>query len=219
MFGVPFVGSQPQPASEPEDYEAMLSGGSERMPQSTATVDDSPFAASNVESSIKQIIANGGKDKDIMEYLNMVKLMQSLNPEPEPLNSTAAGVVTDLQNGIANIEQLSEEYASSGANNPVTGWLRSKNPFDTEAKSIQADTARVKQVIGKALEGGVLRKEDEVKYAKILPTINDTDEVAQRKIAAITSDLRRKLALYQSNLGGGGGGVDVSSLSATNSYE
>ena len=39
----------------------------------------------------------------------------------------------------------------------LTGW-------GTDAKKKQALIDRVKQVIGKTLEGGVLRKEDEVKY-------------------------------------------------------
>ena len=37
-------------------------------------------------------------------------------------------------------------------------------------------------MIGKALEGGVLRKEDEEKYKDILPTIGDTEAVALSKI-------------------------------------
>ena len=41
---------------------------------------------------------------------------------------------------------------------------------------------RVKQVIGKSLEGGVLRREDEYKYVKILPTIQDPPDVAKAKI-------------------------------------
>lgn len=86
------------------------------------------------------------------------------------------------------------------------------NPFDTGAQNLQADTARIKQVIGKALEGGVLRKEDEEKYAKILPTLNDSDEVAQHKIDTIAADLQRKLGLYQQNLGSSGGGGDITSL-------
>jgi hypothetical protein len=174
---------------------------------------DNPFDPSNATANIKKILANGGKPKDVQDYVSLVAALQSIqanaNPTAKPLNSTAAGVVSDLQNGIANIQQLGEQIGTSDVNGPLKGFLRSKNPFDTNAQSLQANIARVKQVIGKALEGGVLRKEDEVKYQKILPTLNDTDATAQAKITAITGDLQRKLALYQQSIGSGDGGALV----------
>ena len=39
-----------------------------------------------------------------------------------------------------------------------------------------------KQVIGKALEGGVLRKEDELKYERLLPTLRDPDSLRRFKL-------------------------------------
>ncbi len=171
---------------------------------------NNPFAVENARTNVEKILTAGGKAKDVQEYLGLVEALQKLEPAaPKPLNSTAAGTVTDLQNGIANIGQLSDDFASSSVNSPLLGRLRSANPFDTQAKTLKANVARVKQVIGKALEGGVLRKEDEIKYAAILPTLSDTDEVAQNKINAIMGDLQRKLQLYQANIGNGGGGSYV----------
>jgi len=72
----------------------------------------------------------------------------------------------------------------------ITGW-------GTDAKKRQAVIDRVKQVIGKTLEGGVLRKEDEAKYEKILPTIGDAPDVAKAKLdgldAAIDKRKQRRL--------------------------
>ena len=83
----------------------------------------------------------------------------------------------------------------------LTGW-------GTEAKQKQAQIDRVKQVIGKALEGGVLRKEDEAKYEKILPTIKDSPELVRAKlnglVAAIEKRHGRKLEALES------AGYDVS---------
>lgn len=162
-----------------------------------------PYSRENLMYDIQRDPKN--RDKYINYYKDIQEIFAA--PETKGLNSTAAGTVTDLQNGISNIRQLSDDFAASGVNNPGIGWARSKNPFDTDAQTLQANIARVKQVIGKALEGGVLRKEDEIKYAKILPTLNDTDAVAQNKIQAIADDLDRKLYLYQQNLGTGNGGV------------
>lgn len=81
------------------------------------------------------------------------------------------------------------------------------------AKQKRAVIDRVKQVIGKALEGGVLRKEDEYKYTKILPTIGDKDAVVLTKLngleTAITQRLEQTIeALEQAgyNVGGFRGG-------------
>ena len=52
--------------------------------------------------------------------------------------------------------------------------------------------ARVKQVIGKALEGGVLRKEDEAKYAKILPTIGDPADVVATKLDGLERAIKQR---------------------------
>jgi hypothetical protein len=50
----------------------------------------------------------------------------------------------------------------------------------------------VKQVIGKTLEGGVLRKEDEIKYEKILPTISDPPAVAQSKLEGLQKAITQR---------------------------
>ena len=61
----------------------------------------------------------------------------------------------------------------------------------------------IKQVIGKALEGGVLRKEDEEKYNEILPTITDTAEVAIRKMQMLNNRRKKAKAIYERNIGAG----------------
>jgi hypothetical protein len=65
----------------------------------------------------------------------------------------------------------------------ATGW-------GADAKSRQAVIDRVKQVIGKALEGGVLRKEDEYKYEKILPTIGDVPAVVKAKLDGLDAAIK-----------------------------
>ena len=67
----------------------------------------------------------------------------------------------------------------------ITGW-------GSDAKQKQAVIDRVKQVIGKALEGGVLRKEDEYKYTKILPTIADPAEVVQAKLDGLDQAIMQR---------------------------
>lgn len=100
---------------------------------------------------------------------------------------------------------------SNNANNPGIGQLRGLNPYDTKAQTLQSQIGIAKQIVGKALEGGVLRKEDEIKYAKILPKMGDTDAVAQYKIDELYNLISDRLELYKNSISGDGGS-DLSSL-------
>jgi hypothetical protein len=79
-------------------------------------------------------------------------------------------------------------------------------------KSRQATIDRVKQVIGKALEGGVLRKEDEEKYKKILPTIQDPPDVVETKLTGLEQAIRLRRERHLENLSSAG--YDTSRFSA-----
>jgi hypothetical protein len=74
----------------------------------------------------------------------------------------------------------------------------------SDAQAIRAQIATAKQVIGKALEGGVLRKEDEVKYEKILPQLSDTPAIAQIKINQVRNLIKRGKENYIGNQGKAG---------------
>lgn len=71
-------------------------------------------------------------------------------------------------------------------------WVTEMTGWGADAKSRNAVIARVKQVIGKALEGGVLRKEDEEKYKDILPTIGDVSSVVKTKLEGLDSAIRKR---------------------------
>ena len=77
-------------------------------------------------------------------------------------------------------EAMTGTWAALSAAAP--NWVTELTGWGTDAKGRQAVIDRVKQVIGKALEGGVLRKEDEYKYTKILLTIKDVPEVVKTKL-------------------------------------
>lgn len=54
----------------------------------------------------------------------------------------------------------------------------------------------MRQVIGKALEEGVLRKEDEIKYEKILPKISDSPQLVKSKIESLDTSLRQRKSTH-----------------------
>lgn len=196
------------------DEESILSQLEQGDTPDIGAEQESQFDQNKINEGLQQAALKAlasGDTKGLENITKVAALIQGMQETKggKELNATAAGNVTDLENGIINIGELSDQFGASDANNPVIGAVRGLNPLDTDAQGLQANIARVKQVIGKALEGGVLRKEDEVKYGKILPKLTDTDDVAARKISAIQSDLARKLSLYKKNLGGGGGGTVI----------
>ena len=71
-------------------------------------------------------------------------------------------------------------------------------------KKLQAEIDLARQTIGKALEGGVLRKEDEEKYRNILATITDQPEVALAKLDQLNTMLQRDQSRYRERLGASG---------------
>lgn len=104
--------------------------------------------------------------------------------------------ITEIRQGLAGIADLRKAVSGQGNTGLVSrfaAWVPGVTQitgWGTDAKSRQATILLVKQLIGKGLEGGVLRKEDEAKYANILPTMGDSTEVAINKVDQLEQRLR-----------------------------
>lgn len=171
------------------------------------------YPAQNMMNDIQNDFqATGGKNVD--KYLSLYKALSAVSKAQgtgQKYNSTASGVIADTTTGLQALQNLKGTIASSNVNNPIIGQLRGLNPYDTDAQNLQSQIGVVKQIVGKALEGGVLRKEDEVKYAKILPKLGDSDAVAQNKINQLYDLISQRLDLYKSSISGSDQ-TDLSSL-------
>lgn len=130
--------------------------------------------------------------------------------ELRPVTSGDANKIADFDTSLDDLKTLRTDIpkgatgarAKAGTMLPnvvteVFGW-------GGDAKQKQATIDRVKQVIGKALEGGVLRKEDEYKYEKILPTIGDPDQVVKSKLDGLEKAIRERRATLLDALDDGG---------------
>jgi hypothetical protein len=83
-----------------------------------------------------------------------------------------------------------DKYAS--VMGPITGGVRKLNPYDVTAQDFNSQIKGVAQIVGRAMEGGVLRKEDVPKYEAILPKINDTPDVAKVKMQNVLNMLEEQ---------------------------
>lgn len=97
------------------------------------------------------------------------------------LPATTVLELSGAQEAIKQLDQMMGSAADLKKDYGPLNGLRTINPYDSEAQDFNQLVATTKQVIGKGLEGGVLRKEDEAKYEKIIPTFGDTKEVRIQK--------------------------------------
>jgi hypothetical protein len=118
-----------------------------------------------------------------------------------PVLSSDANRIAEIDTSLDDVDALAGEIGKTGAASRVGAALPNvvteMTGIGMDAKQRQAVIDRVKQVIGKALEGGVLRKEDEYKYTRILPTIGDPPQVAASKLQGLKRalQLRRQTTL------------------------
>jgi hypothetical protein len=130
-------------------------------------------------------------------------ISQSNKAEQRPVLASDANRIAELRNSLDDLKALRDTIAAPGEmagtgmmaqiGAAVPNFVTEFTGFGTDAKKKQAMIARVKQVIGKALEGGVLRKEDEVKYSHILPTIGDVDDVVIDKLNGLEASIQREI--------------------------
>lgn len=111
-----------------------------------------------------------------------------------------------LPGELSNIERALKENADLFG--PVGGRLGAINPYDMRSQNINSQVKATAQMIGKYMEGGVLRAEDIPKYAAMLPGLSDTPETAQNKINNVRALLTRKYNTDLESLQQGG--YDVS---------
>jgi hypothetical protein len=111
-----------------------------------------------------------------------------------------------LENLETTIDEFSDKFG------PLRGRLSSRNVYDEDSQAVQSLVNTTAQIVGRAMEGGVLRKEDEIKYKNMLPQLTDTPAVAKRKLANVVKVIQEQRKIReQSFLRAGystGGGVD-----------
>jgi hypothetical protein len=116
------------------------------------------------------------------------------------LGEKAVNDYTELQ-GVVEMADNLEGRITQGAKlmGPVEGE-KSRWPWAESHRKLQAEFDLVRQKIGKMVEGGVLRKEDEAKYLKILPAMTDVPTVAVDKARRFSALMRKDLSRYMENM-------------------
>lgn len=110
------------------------------------------------------------------------------------LGATAAEGLSGTYQGIKQMTDLKGmiNQLPGRITTPGIAQLSAMNPLDTDAQTFNQYVKTYKQVIGKGLEGGVLRKEDEYKYDQIIPKVGDTKAVLRKKAEQLQRMLENK---------------------------
>lgn len=135
----------------------------------------------------------------------------------EPADKVTQGALKDLANLDTALESLTSLRKVIEANpdkiGPVSGRLRYVPWLGASRQIVNADIERVRQEVGRAMEGGVLRKEDEEKYKRILPATEDIPEVARYKLDQLEAKLKQDIQKYVGRQQEGQRGRDLSAPS------
>lgn len=124
-------------------------------------------------------------------------------PPDKVLSVNEGNVIPSMLQDIHNTIQANKDVFG-----PTSGRLAGLNPYDTKAQTIQSQVKAASQAFGRYMEGGVLRKEDEEKYAQMFPQLSDTPEVAAAKLQNVDRLLKSKQSSNVEALGNAGYNVD-----------
>jgi hypothetical protein len=194
-------GAQPLDAGSRQTLQGMALQEDVALPASVASDPDVPHKRAielenlRHKNDLSQIAAQGAQSR------------QTAATKPAPAGrgvlSGDANRIAELRSSLDDLGTLRKTIAAPGESGAtgtmakvgamVPNAVTEMTGFGMAAKQKQAVIDRVKQVIGKALEGGVLRKEDEAKYARILPTIADPDAVVETKLSGLNTAIRQRL--------------------------
>ena len=157
---------------------------------------EKPAAPKEDNEPLQAVMGPDGQPVLVPRHQAIGKRPASTREQGRPVTSSDAGRMADIDTSLSDVDTLERDLGTTGAGSQIGAALPNviteMTGLGEDSKRRQAVIDRVKQVIGKVLEGGVLRKEDEVKYAKILPTIGDPPEVAKAKIAGLREALGKR---------------------------
>lgn len=171
------------------------------IPPETTPVN--PYGATVEELGQLYALALGSGDK---KAISQLKELYDVEMEYQKNYGSKAGqrlpasnvaTLAEMETAIQLMPKLWTLYEESrSVFNPALGKIRTINPYDKDAQKANTTIFLVKQIIGKGLEGGVLRKEDEYKYEKILPKLTDTPSTVEAKIQLLEQVLQEKYDTY-----------------------
>ena len=174
-----------------QQFASRISSGGQQPQQANIT----GYSAQQLGQAYSQALQAGDK-ASATQLKSMYDLEAGFQKSQGGGKSLPAGELSKLagqETAIALLPDLQASFDSSkSVFGPIQGSVRGLIPYDVTAQDAKSTITLVRQIIGKGLEGGVLRKEDENKYKNILPKLSDTQATVQKKIDLLERTLNKK---------------------------
>lgn len=175
------IQAPPEPQKAPGSFEQQIADALAKGDQQTVDrLTKAAELAAGARSRTQGRPVTAGNAEELADFDTSLDDLEVLRAAIAPLDPKTGQPVPGVTGARAQIGAAMPAWATD-----IFGW-------GTDAKKKQALIDRVKQVIGKTLEGGVLRKEDEVKYEKILPTIKDANEIVISKLGGLDAAIAKR---------------------------
>lgn len=104
--------------------------------------------------------------------------------------------INRLTEGVAIPSSLEDTASIVEANKDLfTAWVggfKALNKADDRVQTLQAELKAKAQQVGRFLEDGVLRREDEIKYREMMPQLDDSYETAMNKLRIVRRLVAKK---------------------------
>lgn len=181
------------PALRPQFQAQWAKQDAERLTAEAAATkarrDDSPLVA---------VMGRDGRSILVPRQMAVGQQPASSREQGRAVSSKDAGDIADINTSLAELGRVRGAVKDPGTLTKIQSWMPTfvsemTGGWTDDANEQNAVISRVRQVIGKAMEGGVLRKEDEIKYRSILPVLGDSKAVLESKIDGVRSMLLGKM--------------------------
>lgn len=187
-------GVQGQPEEMPEEQSAM--GDATQIPEAdptglaeaAPTVSDDPYALENVQNSVRAIRSQGGSNKDVQEYLGIVKSLRDLQPEPKekkPIKKTEGQRARDEAAQLTDeaIDQLDKGGINTGVISGKVERLKSiAGKGDPETLNFNTTISSLKAAIAKARAGTSFTPGEEKLLNQYAPAVGDSGQQLRVKL-------------------------------------
>lgn len=161
--------------------------------------DTDPYSAANVQATVKSIIAQGGTQKDVAEFLSNAKSVNDLTATKaaKPLSAEASKTIANANSGLSSLATLTDTINKSGV--PKATLLPGRGLFGglvgNKVGTSQYDTAakNISDVITRLRSGAAITDQEAKFYNSQLPQAFDSPETVQEKLG-IFQDLFTSVA-------------------------
>lgn len=159
--------------------------------------DNNPYSPANVQANVEQILAQGGTQKDVSEYLSNVQTIQELTKTSmdaeKPLSSIAAKQQATANSGLDSLNTLEQIINTGGVPKgtvvPGRGFAGNLGANVLGTASFDAAADNIADVIIRMRTGAAATKDEMKTFRNQLPLASDSPEVARQKLDTVRNYL------------------------------